>query len=35
MICKKCNRICRHIGATIGGAKLYACPKCKTVYSEG
>jgi len=34
MICPLCKIICEYIGTTIGGTRLVACPKCKTVYYE-
>ena len=33
MFCEKCHyEICVYVGATVGGYKLYTCPKCGTVY---
>lgn len=31
---KGSSEICVYIGATVGGYKLFACPKCGLVYAE-
>lgn len=34
MICSNCEKVCKHLGATVGGTQLYGCPECKIVYFE-
>jgi len=35
MICPKCKEMCKYLGATVGGAKLYGCSICKGVFVNG
>ena len=34
MVCKKCNKTCLPIGATLRGVQLVGCPNCSVVYAD-
>ena len=34
VVCKKCNKTCLPIGATLRGVQLVGCPNCSVVYAD-